>query len=64
MASAGSLEPLGRYGVGGLPTDTFVSAVTAPADVGDDQERDHGDQRNSNPMRRVIVDPFSRHPHA
>jgi len=35
MASAGSLEALGRYGVGGLPTDTLVSAVSAKADVGD-----------------------------
>src|SRR5712692_7762291 len=29
MASAGSLEPLGRYGLVGLPTDTLLSADTA-----------------------------------
>src|SRR6266540_2414305 len=34
MASAGSLTPLGRYGVGGLPTDTLLSADTALASVG------------------------------
>src|ERR1700747_777298 len=37
MASAGSLEPLGRYGVGGLPTVTLASVDTAvplvPADA-------------------------------
>src|SRR5919199_633190 len=31
MASAGSLTPLGRYGVGGLPTETLLSADTALA---------------------------------
>src|SRR5262245_3667895 len=34
MASAGSLMPLGRYGVGGLPTDTLLSADTALARLG------------------------------
>src|SRR5215471_3681382 len=34
MASAGSLEPLGRYGVVGLPTVTLVSADCALASVG------------------------------
>src|SRR6266702_4260594 len=34
MASAGSLEPLGRYGVAGLPTVTLLSADTALAGVG------------------------------
>src|SRR6266511_948973 len=32
MASAGSFEPLGKYGVVGLPTVTLLSADTAPAD--------------------------------
>src|SRR5258708_28754464 len=31
MASAGSLEPLGRYGVAGLPPLTLLSADTALA---------------------------------
>src|SRR5213593_881061 len=31
MAIAGSLEALGRYGVGGLPTDTLLSADVALA---------------------------------
>ena len=64
MASAGSLEALGRYGVDGLPTDTFVSAVNAPADVGDARSATTEINGMSNPIRRVIVDPFSRHPHA
>src|SRR5207245_638752 len=34
IASAGSLEPLGRYGLVGLPTDTLLSADTAPATEG------------------------------
>src|SRR5437773_804215 len=34
MASAGSLEPLGRYGVVGLPTVTLLSAESALASVG------------------------------
>ena len=34
MANAGSFEPLGRYGVVGLPTVTLLSAATAPAVVG------------------------------
>src|ERR687887_624211 len=34
MAKAGSLEPLGRYGVEGLPTVTLLSADRAPAGVG------------------------------
>src|SRR6266496_1668886 len=34
MASAGSLEPLGRYGVAGLPTVTLLSAESAPASAG------------------------------
>src|SRR5262249_37293624 len=34
MASAGSLEPLGRYGVAGLPTVTLLSADCARASVG------------------------------
>src|SRR6266536_6617640 len=34
MAIAGSLEALGRYGVGGLPTVTLLSADTALASVG------------------------------
>src|SRR5260370_2363537 len=37
MASAGSLEPLGRYGLGGLPTVTLASVgaviTLAPADA-------------------------------
>src|SRR6266545_6335113 len=37
MASAGSLEPLGRYGVAGLPTVTLLSADTALASVGTDK---------------------------
>src|SRR5229473_1394757 len=34
MASAGSLEPLGRYGVAGLPTVTLLSVDCALASVG------------------------------
>src|SRR5260370_24147757 len=34
MASAGSLEPLGRYGVAGLPTVTLLSVDAAPASAG------------------------------
>src|SRR5438552_18092808 len=34
MASAGSLEAFGRYGVRGLPTVTLLSADTAPATLG------------------------------
>src|SRR5438874_11376460 len=34
MAMAGSLEALGRYGVGGLPTVTWLSADRALASVG------------------------------
>src|SRR5690242_825340 len=64
MANAGSLEALGRYGVSGLPTDTFVSAVSANADVGDARSATSESNGTRNPMRRVIVDSFSRHPHA
>ena len=48
MANAGSFEPLGRYGVVGLPTVTLLSADTAPAVVGADHERDQGEKRNNN----------------
>src|SRR6266540_4537657 len=55
MASAGSLEPLGRYGVAGLPTVTLLSADTALASVGADKAA----VRDTNPTRmtarRAIV---------
>src|SRR6478735_381899 len=60
MAKAGSLELLGRYGDDGLPTDTFVSAVKAPADVGGNRSATTEAIGISNPMRRVIVDSFLR----
>src|SRR6266487_2813941 len=55
MASAGSLEPLGRYGVAGLPTVTLLSAETAPASFGTAKAA----VRDTNPTRmttrRTIV---------
>src|SRR5438552_18558751 len=55
MASAGSLEPLGRYGVAGLPTVTLLSAESAPATLG----MARAAVRDTNPTRmtaRRIID--------
>src|SRR4029453_7321647 len=60
IAIAGSLEPLGRYGVGGLPTVTLLSADTAPAIVG--TTRTAIVNRNATRMlvRRAMIDLLSR----
>src|SRR6266480_1860500 len=50
IASAGSLEPLGRYGVAGLPTVTLLSADTALAGVGSDKAA----VRDTNPTRMTV----------
>src|SRR6478672_11214592 len=62
MASAGSFEPLGRYGVTGLPTVTLLSADTAPAVVGAATSAAKDRNATTTTMRRVIVDSFSRTP--
>jgi hypothetical protein len=64
MAKAGSLELLGKYGDGGLPTDTFVSAVRAPAHAGATKNATTEANGISDLLRRVIVDSFFRLPAA
>src|SRR6266498_4115574 len=55
MASAGSLTPLGRYGVGGLPTETLLSADTALASVGTVRAAVRDNSATRMPTRRAIV---------
>src|SRR6266508_6537953 len=57
MASAGSLEPLGRYGVAGLPTVTLLSADTAPATVGTARAAVTASNATKMAERRTIVGP-------
>src|SRR6266516_306506 len=57
MASAGSLEPLGRYGVAGLPTVTLLSADTAPATVGTARAAVKASNATKMAERRTIVGP-------
>src|SRR6266550_5744802 len=54
MASPGSFEPLGRYGVLGLPTVTLLSADTAPA--GTETTRAASKQTVTGmPKRRAVI---------
>src|SRR6266480_3556117 len=70
MASAGSLEPLGRYGLGGLPTVTLASmdAVTvapagpAPASAGTLRAAVEAINAAKIAGRRIIIDPPSWRP--
>src|SRR5216683_4848381 len=55
MASAGSLEPLGRYGVAGLPTVTLLSADTAPASAGTARAAVMASTATRTAERRTIV---------
>src|SRR5438132_14379600 len=55
MASAGSLEPLGRYGVAGLPTVTLVSADCARASVGTARPAVTASTPTKMAERRIIV---------
>src|SRR5690348_17559111 len=63
MASAGSLTPSGRYGVGGPATDTFASVtVIAPALAGNAHitasNRNAPDNRNR--LRRISLPPAEK----
>src|SRR6266487_1378207 len=55
MAIAGSLEALGRYGVGGLPTVTLLSADTALASVGTAKATIANTNTTRTNARRAIV---------
>src|SRR5215475_5512302 len=55
MASAGSLEPLGRYGVAGLPTVTLLSAENALASVGTARAAVTASNATKIAERRIIV---------
>src|SRR6266550_3905895 len=57
MASAGSLEPLGRYGVVGLPTVTLLSADSALASVGTARAAVTASNATKMAERRTIVGP-------
>src|SRR5215467_1110317 len=66
MASAGSLEPLGKYGVAGLPTVTLasvdVTGALAPADAplasaGTARAAVEANNATKIAERRIIVDP-------
>src|SRR5258706_10478729 len=66
MASAGSLEPLGRYGVAGLPTVTLASVgatVTvapvdaAPASAGTARTAAEASNNTEMAARRTIIGP-------
>src|SRR5690242_5196817 len=66
MASAGSLEPLGKYGVAGLPTVTLASVdatVTlapvdaAPASAGTVRAAVEASNATKIAGRRIIIDP-------
>src|SRR2546430_13324632 len=57
MASAGSLEPLGRYGVAGLPTVTLLSADSALASVGTARAAVTASNATKMAERRTIVGP-------
>src|SRR5437899_59210 len=57
MASAGSLEPLGRYGVAGLPTVTLLSADTAPASAGTARAAVKASNATKRAERRTIIGP-------
>ena len=59
IASAGSFEPLGRYGVVGLPTVTLLSADTAPAVSGNATVAVSATKGTRRVTRRVIIDSFS-----
>src|SRR5215470_11190245 len=71
IASAGSLEPLGRYGVAGLPTVTLASVdagfTLAPADAplasaGTASAAVKANNATKIAERRIIVDPPSCRP--
>src|SRR4029450_11437870 len=55
MASAGSLEPLGRYGVAGLPTVTLLSAENALASAGTARTAATASNATKMAERRIIV---------
>src|SRR6266540_1364353 len=55
MASAGSLEPLGRYGVAGLPTVTLLSVDAAVASVGTARAAVKASNATRMTERRTIV---------
>src|SRR6266508_2395171 len=55
MASAGSLEPLGRYGVAGLPTVTLLSGDAAVASVGTARAAVKASNATRMTERRTIV---------
>src|SRR5438105_642572 len=57
MASAGSFEPLGRYGVVGLPTVTLTSSEAAPASVGTARAAGRASNATKRAERRTIVGP-------
>src|SRR5215813_4805026 len=58
MASAGSLEPLGRYGVGGLPTVTLASVDAPLASAGTARAAVEASNATKMAERRIIVDPL------
>src|SRR5262252_9928792 len=71
MASAGSLEPFGRYGVAGLPTVTLasvdVTGALGPADAplasaGTARAAVKANNATKIAERRIIVDPPSCRP--
>src|SRR5438132_10794098 len=57
MASAGSLEPLGRYGVVGLPTVTLASVDAPLASVGMARTAVEASSATNMAKRRTIVGP-------
>src|SRR6185437_7424423 len=57
MASAGSFEPLGRYGVGGLPTVTLASVDAPLASAGTARAAAEASNATKITERRIIVDP-------
>ena len=57
MASAGSLVPLGRYGVGGLPTVTLASLDAPLASAGTARAAVEASNATKMAERRIIVDP-------
>src|SRR5437773_513933 len=57
MASAGSLEPLGRYGVGGLPTVTLASVDAPLASAGMARAAVEASNATKMAERRIIFDP-------
>src|SRR5215471_797976 len=57
MASAGSLEPSGRYGVAGLPTVTLASVDAPLANAGTASAAAKASNATKMAERRIIIDP-------